>query len=81
MSGCAPVCLPAPPCAPPTPQVVVPDQKLPVCFSLRAHVTTTDLLFSPPKLSFGPCVMAEDTGVVRPAHLYTYHFTCLFLFV
>ncbi len=47
-----------------TAQVVVPDQKLPVLFSVRAHVTTTDLVFAPPALDFGPCVMAEDTGVV-----------------
>lgn len=34
-------------------QVTIPDQKLPVTFTLRAHVTTTDLLFSPPTLDFG----------------------------
>jgi hypothetical protein len=45
-------------------QLVVPDQKLPVGFTVRAHVTTTDLVFSPPQLDFGPCVMAEDTGVL-----------------
>ncbi len=46
------------------PQVVVPDQKLPVSFTVCAHVTTTDLIFSPRELNFGPCVLAEDTGVV-----------------
>jgi hypothetical protein len=57
-------------------QVTVPDQRLPVSFTLRAHVTTTDLLFSPPQLDFGPCVMAEDTGLVlrwerNTAHTHT----------
>lgn len=45
-------------------QVTVPDQKLPVRFLLRAHVTTTDLIFSPPSLDFGNCMLAEDTGRV-----------------
>jgi hypothetical protein len=45
-------------------QVTAPDQALPVPFTLRAHVTSTDLQFTPPALHFGPCVMAEDTGVV-----------------
>jgi hypothetical protein len=43
-------------------KVTVPDQKLPVTFSLRAHVTTTDLVFIPSKLDFGPCAMGEATG-------------------
>lgn len=43
-------------------KVTVPDQKLPVTFTLRARVTTTDLEFVPAKLDFGPCVMGEATG-------------------
>eukprot|EP00798_Chlamydomonas_sp_ICE-L_P001974 gene1974-33391_t len=41
----------------------VPDQKLPVNFTLRAQVTTTDLVFDPPQLDFGPAIMNESTGV------------------
>jgi len=40
----------------------VPDQKLPVTFMMRARVTTTDLVFTPAKLDFGPCIMGEATG-------------------
>ena len=53
-----------PPFHSPALQLTVPDQKLPVPFTLRAQVTTTDLIFDPPALHFGDCVMAEDTGVV-----------------
>ena len=45
------------------PQLNVPDQRLPVSFTLRAQVTTTDLIFDPPRLDFGPCVVNEDTAV------------------
>ncbi|GIL67303.1 hypothetical protein Vafri_20688, partial [Volvox africanus] len=41
----------------------VPDQTLPVHFSLRAQVTHTDLVFEPPSLDFGDCVMAERTAL------------------
>ncbi|GAX76218.1 hypothetical protein CEUSTIGMA_g3662.t1 [Chlamydomonas eustigma] len=41
----------------------VPDQRLPVSFTLRAQVTTTDLIFDPPRLEFGQCVVNEDTAV------------------
>ncbi|GIL93003.1 hypothetical protein Vretifemale_20446 [Volvox reticuliferus] len=41
----------------------VPDQTLPVPFSLRAQVTHTDLVFEPPSLDFGDCVMAERTAL------------------
>jgi hypothetical protein len=43
-------------------KVTVPDQKLPVTFMMRARVTTTDLVFTPAKLDFGPCIMGEATG-------------------
>eukprot|EP00983_Pelagomonas_calceolata_P128735 1161540-Pelagomonas_calceolata.AAC.15 len=42
-------------------KVTVPDQKLPVTFTLLARVTTTDLIFTPAKLDFGPCVVGEAT--------------------
>lgn len=41
----------------------VPDQSLPVPFTLRAQITNTDLLFQPPALDFGDCVMGERTAV------------------
>ncbi|GLI70333.1 hypothetical protein VaNZ11_015289 [Volvox africanus] len=41
----------------------VPDQTLPVPFSLRAQITHTDLVFEPPSLDFGDCVMAERTAL------------------
>lgn len=41
----------------------VPDQRLPVNFVIRAQLTSTDLLFDPPSLDFGDCVMSEQTGL------------------
>ncbi|EFJ53186.1 hypothetical protein VOLCADRAFT_86216 [Volvox carteri f. nagariensis] len=41
----------------------VPDQTLPVPFSIRAQLTHTDLVFDPPSLDFGSCVMAERTAL------------------
>ncbi|KAF5843498.1 hypothetical protein DUNSADRAFT_14414, partial [Dunaliella salina] len=49
-------------------KVTVPDQKLPVTFTLLARVTTTDLILTPAKLDFGPCVVGEATGVVIRIH-------------
>jgi hypothetical protein len=41
----------------------VPDQLLPVTFLLRAQVTSSDLVFEPPSLDFGSCVMNENTAL------------------
>ena len=41
----------------------VPDQLLPVTFVLRAQVTSSDLVFEPPSLDFGSCVMNENTAL------------------
>lgn len=42
----------------------VPDQQLPVTFLLRAQVTSSDLIFEPPSLDFGSCIMNENTALV-----------------
>lgn len=45
-------------------QVVIPDQVLPVAFSIRVQLTSSDLTFSPGTLSFGDCIIAERTELL-----------------
>ena len=40
-------------------RVAVPDQVLPVHLTLRATLTTRDLVFDPPSLSFGTAALGE----------------------
>lgn len=44
-------------------RLAVPDQALPVPFTLRAQLTNTDLTFDPPILDFGDCVLSERTAL------------------
>lgn len=44
-------------------RVNVPDQPIPVDFSITAQVTASDLLFHPSSLDFGDCSTAEQTGI------------------
>ncbi len=44
-------------------RLAVPDQALPVPFTVRAQLTNTDLTFDPPTLDFGDCVLSERTAL------------------
>lgn len=44
-------------------RLAVPDQKLPVHFTVRVQLTTSDLVFEPPCLDFGECVMPEGKAL------------------
>ena len=42
-------------------EVLVPDQTLPVIFRLRARLTSSDVVFDPPSIDFGPCFTGQSS--------------------
>ena len=43
-------------------EVLVPDQTLPVIFRLRAQLTSSDVVFDPPSIDFGPCFTEQSVS-------------------
>jgi hypothetical protein len=48
--------------------VTVPDQVLPVFFTLRALLTTSDIAVTPPKIEFGPSLTTQTVTVPIELH-------------
>jgi hypothetical protein len=44
-------------------RLLVPDQTLPVIFRLKAKLSTSDILFKPSSIDFGPCFTEQSVSV------------------